>query len=218
MSASVLTYKGRENIANAVNGTAATPKYIGWGTNAAGVDTYVAAKTDVALFTPATASGSNRATGTTSIVTVTTTNDGYQTVGTLTCTGSAIGVCEVGLFDSATYPTVGTVAAGGVVGSSSATTLNTSATFSPGNNNYIQIRTEVMLVTAGSGSTALTVTRAQNGSAAIATIAVSDTVSPGNPPGQTGISGGNMFAHADFAVINLNPADSIQFTVQYSTT
>src|SRR6266478_4973257 len=91
-------------------------------------------------------------------------------------------------------------------------TLNTAATFTPGNNNFIQIRTEVMKVTAGSGSTALTVVRAQNGSAAISTIAVSDTVTPGNPPGQSGITGGNMFVHSDFSVINLNTSDSIALT------
>jgi len=108
------------------------------------------------------------------------------------------------------------VAAGGVVGSSVSTTLNTSATFTPGNSNYVQIRTEVMQVTAGSGSTALTVVRAQNGSSAIATIAAADNVAPGNPPGQTGITGGSLLAKSDFAVINLNTSDSVAFTWKIS--
>jgi hypothetical protein len=150
-------------------------------------------------------------TGTSSQVTVTTTNDTYQVIGTITASG-ARSVTEAALSDSTTQPAVAAVAAGGVVGSSVSTTLNTAATFSPGNNNFIQIRNEVMQVTAGSGTTALTVVRAQNGSAAISTIAVSDMVTPGNPPGQTGITGGSLLTHADFGVITLANGDSIQFT------
>jgi len=203
--ATVLTRKGREISISRWLGSGSEPKVVAWGTNPAAL---TAANTDVGMFTEA---ADARVSGTSSQVTGTTTNDTYQVVGTITAGGSRA-ITEAGLFDNTTQPATATVAAGGVVGSSGNTTLNTASTFSPGNNNYIQIRTEVMQVTAGSGSTALTVVRGQNGSSAISTIAVSDIVTPGNPPGQTGITGGNMFAHADFSVINLNTNDSIQFT------
>jgi hypothetical protein len=190
--------------------TQAEPKILCWGLDPA--DAYPAANTDVALFTE---SAEARVTGTSSQVTTTTTNDTWQVTGTMTATGSRA-ITEAALADSTTQPAQAAVAAGGVVGSSVSTTLNTSATFTPGNNNYIQIRTEVMQVTAGSGSTALTVVRAQNGSSAIATIAAADNVAPGNPPGQTGITGGTLLTHADFAVINLNTSDSVAFTWKVS--
>lgn len=217
MSASVLTYKGRENYANAVNGTSAVPKYVGWGIDLAGVDTLVAAKTDIGLFSPSTAQTANRATGTTSITTTNTTNDTLQVVGTLTADATKA-VCEMGLFDSATYPSTDTVqATSGVIGSTTGTTVLVATGTNFTNNTYIQVRTEVMKIT-GIASNTLTVTRAQNGTAAIATIASGDVVSQGNPPGQTGVTGGNCFGHADFAVINLNSGDSIQFTVSASIT
>jgi hypothetical protein len=212
--AAVTTRKGREILAGRLQGATPTqgePKFIAWGTNPAAL---TAANTDVALFAE---SAEARTTGTSSTVTTTTTNDTVQWTGTQTATGTRV-IQEVGLLDSATQPAQGAVAAAGVVGSSAATTLNTAATFSPGNNNYIQIRTEVMQVTAGSGSTALTVVRAQNGSTAISTIAVADVVTPGNPPGQTGVTGGNVFVHADLAAINLNSGDSISWTIKVQFT
>jgi hypothetical protein len=209
--ASVVTSKGREIIANRLKGTGSEPLNLGWGVPSA---QFTAAVSDVALFAETSEA---RVAGTSSIVTTTTTNDTYQVVGTLTAAGSRA-VTECGLFDSTTKPTGNTVAAAGVVGSSVATTLNTGTTFSPGNNNYIQIRTEVMQVTAGSGTTALTVTRGANGSSAISTIAVSDIVTPGNIPGTSAITGGSMLAHYDFAVINLATSDTIQTTAQVKFT
>src|SRR6266513_1867434 len=205
MPATVVSRKGREIFTGRMIGsspTQAEPKILAWGLDPA--DAYAAANTDVALFTE---SAEARVTGTSSQVTTTTTNDSYRVTGTA---GRVI--TEAALYDSTTQPAAAAVAAGGVVGSNSATTLITSATFTPGNNNYIQIRTEVMQVTAGSGSTALTVVRAQNGSSAISTIAAADNVAPGNPPGQTGITGGSMLAKSDFAAINLNTSDSVAFT------
>jgi hypothetical protein len=187
--------------------TQGEPKFIAWGTNP---NALTAAATDVALFAESTEA---RTSGSSSQVTTTTTNDTVQWTGTQTATGTR-SIQEVGLLDSATQPAQGTVAAGGVVGSNSSTALNTSAAFSPGNNNYVQIRTEVMQVTAGSGTTALTVVRGQNGSAAISTIAANDNIAPGNPPGQTGISGGNLFVHADLTTISLNNGDSISWTIK----
>src|SRR5581483_12126925 len=195
--AATVTRKGKEMLSGRLIGsspTQAEPKYIFWGTNP--VPT-TAAATDVAPFFESTEA---RTSGTSSQATTTTTNDTYRVTGTQTATGART-IQEVGLSDSATQPAQGAVAAGGVVGSSSSTTLNTAAAFSPGNSNYVQIRSEVMQVTAGSGSTALTVVRGQNGSTAIATIAAADNITPGNVPGSTAITGGSVFVHADISTI-----------------
>lgn len=208
--AALVTRKGKEYLANALLATPSpTSSQVAWGQNAASL---TAAATDVALFFEYTADA--RSTTSMGAVTTTTPNDSYQVVGTVTA-GGARAIREVGLFDSVTQPAQATVTTGAssVIGSSSNTALFTTATFTPGNNNFVLIRTEVLKVTAGSGSTALTVVRAQNGSAAIATIAASDNIAPGNPPGQTGITGGNLSVHADFTVINLLTGDSIQFTI-----
>jgi len=211
--ASVVTSKGRDVIANRMKGATPTQvecNILAWGIPSA---QFTAAVSDVAPFAE---SSEARVTGTSSIVTTTTTNDTYQVVGTLTAAGTRA-VTECSLHDSTTKPTQNTVAAAGVVGSSVATTLNTGTTFTPGNN-FIQIRTEVLQVTAGSGTTALTVVRGVNGSTAIATIAVSDVVTPGNQPNVSGTTGGTMLAHYDFAVINLATSDTLQSTAQIKYT
>jgi hypothetical protein len=213
--ASVVTATGDAIIVGRMRGstpTQAEPLNCGWGTNPAAL---TAAHTDIAPFTEATES---RVAGTSSVTTTTTTNDTYTVVGTIVVAGAGKTVGEWFLSDSTTKPAAGAVAAGGVVGSNSATTLNTAATFTPGNGNYIQIRTEVMLVTAGSGTTVLTVTRAQNGTAAISTIAVADAVQPGNPPGNTAITGGSLFAHMDFTGLALNIGDSLALTANTKVT
>jgi hypothetical protein len=212
--ATVVTRKGKDVLSARLIGTSPTqaePKIITWGLNPAAL---TAAATDVAMFTE---SAEARVTATSSQQQTTNPNDTYRLVGTITATAGRA-IQEFGAFDSTTQPATAAVAAGGVVGSNSSTTLNTGATFTPGNNNYIQIRTEVMQVTAGSGSTALTVVRAQNGSTAISTIAVSDAVTPGNIPGTSAITGGTTFVHADLATINLNNGDSIQFTLNVQFT
>ncbi len=78
----------------------AEPKYIGWGTGAG-----TAAVGNTTLFTEtaldlSTTSGT-RATGTSSQVTTTLTNDTYQVTGTLTATGAGT-VTNAGLWDNAT--------------------------------------------------------------------------------------------------------------------
>lgn len=206
--ATIITRKGKEILSGRLVGatpTQAEPKYLAWGTNP---NSLTATTSDIALFAE---SSESRTAGSSSQVTTTTTNDTYQVSGTQTATATRV-IQEAALFDSGTQPAQATVAAGGVVGSNTSTTLNTNATFIPGNSNYVQIRNEVLQVTAGSGSTALTVTRGQNGSGAITTIAANDVVTPGNPPGQTGVAGGSMFAHADIGQINLNNGDSITWT------
>lgn len=210
MPATVVTRKGRDIIANRLVGTTPTqaePKILCWGLNP---NTLTANATDIALYQEAP---EIRVTGTATVPApgTTTPMDTYQVTGTIAATAGR-SITEAALADSTTQPTVGAVAAGGVVGSTVATTLNTAATFSPGNNNYIQIRNEVMQVTAGSGTTSLTVVRAQNGSAAIGTITVADVVTPGNIPGTTAIAGGSLLTHADFGVITLVSGDSIAFT------
>lgn len=208
----VVTAKGREVIANRMIGTSpsqAEPKILGWGTGGVAGGPFTAAVTDVAAFTEAAES---RVTGSSSVVTTTTTNDTYQVTGTITSLSNQT-IAEVLLSDSSTKPFSTTVAAGGVVGSSSATTLNVAASYTPANNTYVQIRTEVMQVTAGTGTTALTVTRGANGSTAIATIAASDTVTLGNAPG-TSTANATLYLHASFTGLALNTNDSIASTIQ----
>lgn len=194
---------------------ATEPKIIGWGTGGIAGGPFVAAPSDVAMFSE---SAEARVTGTSSLTTTNASaiNDTYTVTGTIT-SSSGQTIAEMGLFDNTTKPPANTVAAGGVVGSAVATTLNTSSTFTPGNNSFVQIRTEVMKVTAGSGTTALTVTRGQNGSTAIATIAAADAVTAGDAPGST-VVGEREFLHASFSGLPLNSGDSIAFTCSVQIT
>ena len=219
MATSVLvTTKGYEVVAGRMKGatpTQAEPLFMGWGTGGVGTGSpYAVAITDVGPFGEGPAGDyASRITGTSSLVTVTTANDTYQVSGTITAsTGETI--AEMFLSDSATRPQATTVAAGGVVGSAVATTLNVaSAAGFPGSGNYnVQVDTEVMTVTAGQGTTAWTVTRGANGSAAIATISIADKVTGGNAPGSTAISGGTIFTKATFTGLALNSGDSITGT------
>jgi hypothetical protein len=214
----LLTAKGREILVNRLGANAGSfsePKQLGWGTGGIAGGPFTAATTDVGMFQEAAEA---RVTGTASVVTTTTTNDTYQVVGTIT-SASAQTISEVLLSPESSKPVTAAVAAGGVVGSNSATTLNTAATFTPGNNSYLQVRTEVMQVTAGSGSTALTVVRGANGSTAISSIAAADIVTAGNAPGSTVVTNGDMFLHASFIPgLALNNGDSLQSTVQLKVT
>lgn len=221
MSTTVLvTTKGYEIVAGRMKGatpTQAEPLFMGWGTGGVGTGSpYTAAITDVAPFGEGSSSDySSRITGTSSLVTVTTTNDTYQVTGTITCNvGGGETIAEMFLSDSATRAPATTVAAGGVVGSAVATTMNVvSAAGFPGSGNYnVQVDTEVMTVTAGQGTTAWTVTRGANGSTAIATIAVADKVTGGNAPGSTAVTGGSVFCKASFTGLALNQNDSITGT------
>lgn len=211
----VVTAKGREIIAGRMRGsspTQAEPLNAAWGNNPAGL---AAAVSDVGLFKEASES---RVAGTSSIVTTTTTNDTYQVTATFT-SGSTQSIAEVALSDTASKPTaVDSVQGGsGVIGSSSSTNLVVAngANFSV--NQYIQVRTEVLKITAISTNT-LTVTRAQNGSAAISTIASSDTVTGGNIPGVSNVTNGSLFFHSDHGAQALSSGDSVAYTltVKYS--
>lgn len=208
--ATVVTAKGREIVVGRMQGTTPTqgePLNVGWGLNPA---TLTAAVTDVAPFKMAPEAF---VAGTSSTVTTTTTNDTYQVVATITAAGGQT-VAEVFMSDSATKPYTTTVsAASGVIGSSTSTSLSVTSSFTPANNTTVQIRTEVLKVTAGTGTQNLTVTRAQNGSTAITTIASADQVTAGNIP-SVSTANQNFFLHGDFTGIALNTNDSIAFTIQ----
>ncbi|MFJ8006087.1 hypothetical protein [Streptomyces fagopyri] len=206
----VVTAKGREIIAGRMRGsspTQAEPLNLAWGQNPASLAALVS---DVGLYKEASES---RVAGTSSIVTTTTPNDTFQVVGTLT-SGSAQSIGEVALSDSASKPTaVDTVqTSSGVIGSNSSTNLIVASGASFSVNQYIQIRTEVLKITAISTNT-LTVTRAQNGSAAISTIALNDTVTGGNIPGVTNVTNGSVFFHADHGAQNLSSGDQVSYTL-----
>ena len=91
--ANVLTNKGKEIIADRILGNGTEPKYVGWGTGAG-----TAAAADTALFTE---SSESRTSGTSSKITVTTTNDTYQVVGQIVATGSRT-ITNAGLLDAST--------------------------------------------------------------------------------------------------------------------
>ena len=98
--ANVLVNTARAIVTSRLSGGGTEPKQIGWGTGAG-----TAGATDTTLFTEkaldlATGTGTRTA-GTSSQVTVTTTNDTYQVTGTLTATGAGT-VTNVGLFDNST--------------------------------------------------------------------------------------------------------------------
>lgn len=205
-----VTSKGRELSVNLWNTTGSIPKNIGWGGG-----NYADAVSDVAMFGELPEA---RTVGAVTITTTTTPNDTFTVTGTVTATGART-VTEGCLSDSATKPT-GTdavVTASGVIASSSGTTVivTTGASFAV--NEYIQIRTEVMKITSIASNT-LTVTRGQNGSAAISTIAVADVVTRGNIPGVTLVTNGNLFAHFQHGSTTLATGEQITYTVAVKQT
>lgn len=211
----LLTAKGREILQNRLGanpGAYAEPKVTGWGTGGVAGGPFTAATTDVAMFSEAPEA---RITGTSSIVTSTTSGDTYQVVATITCTqAGGETIAEMLLTDSTTKPfsTTWATAPTGTAG----TTGTLAAAYTPANNTYIQCRTEVMQVTAGTGTTGVTITRGQNGSAAV-TQANNDQVTLGNPPG-TATANADMFLHASFSGLPLNQNDSISFTTTLKIT
>jgi len=94
--ATVLANTGKaittNRIKNGVTG-ATEPNYVAWGTGAG-----TAAVTDTTLFTEAS---ETRVAGTSTQQTVTTTNDTYQVIGTLTANGAKT-ITNAGLFDAST--------------------------------------------------------------------------------------------------------------------
>ena len=210
--AAFVTRKGREVVASTrmIGAPAGStePKVVCWGTGGVAGGPFTAANTDVAMFSEA---AENRVTGTSSAVTTTTTNDTYQVTGTITATGART-ITEVGLSDGTTKPfsTTWSTAPTGTGGTSG----TAAATYTPANGTYIQCRTEVMQVSAGSGGTALTLVRGQNGSSAV-TQSNGDQITTGNPPG-TATANSTLFLHADHGSTTLATNDSIAYTIQVS--
>lgn len=220
----LITSKGRELITFRLKGTPAgttEPFCMGWGVTPPAGGPFGANQTDVAPFDEGPENRIGSGFTTSSFVTTSTTNDTYQVVGTITATGSR-SVVEVFLSELTTKPFSTTVAAGTgtVISSLTNTTMNVGANYTPANNTYVQVRTEVMQVTGGTGTTALTVTRGANGSAAISTILANDIVTLGNPPGTGtfGTTAGSLFFHADHGVMTLATGDSITYTLRTQVT
>lgn len=207
----VYTSRARDLITSWINGgTPTAPKAVGWGINATNP---TAAASDVAPFQEAAEA---RVTGTSSIVTGTTTNDTYQVVGTITsASGQTINESILGL--TTTKPQSTTLSA--AITTTGATSISvTSASGFPGSGNYaIQIDSEVLLVTGGQGTTTWTVTRGYNGSAA-ATHSNGATVTGGNPPGSSAVTNGDLFMHASYTGLALNSGDALQGTWQLKFT
>lgn len=187
----------------------AEPKYmaIGIGTSTAEVsDTAEFAELTTALWT-----GYARGAAAGTQTTTTTTDDTGQWVDTFTApaSGGPWAVTECSLHDAvgaAPQTTLSTA----ISATGTTTAVVASATGFPGSGTYeIQMLTEVMLVTAGQGTTSWTVTRGANGSTALASIPSSTPVMGGQTT-----AGGACFIHASFGVITLSPNDSLQLTVQ----
>lgn len=203
--ATKITSKGREVIAGRMRGsspTQAEPLDIGWG-----VGTVAAAVTDVGPFKEAAES---RTAGTSSLVTTTSTNDTYQVVGTITSLSGQT-IAEAFLSDSSSKPFSTTWATAPTT--TSGTSGTTAASYTPANGTHIQTQSgEVMTVSAGTGTTSLTVVRGANGSTA-ATNSNGDTITLGNAPGETNTNA-TCFVHSSFTGLALNTNDSIAFTFQ----
>lgn len=216
-NANVATYSGRSIIWNRMKGNGTEGKNIGWGTSA----TTASAIADVNLFTPATEA---RTAGTSTLLTTTQLADTYQVTGAITCLVGAKTITEVGLFDTTTLSPTTTVATL-TIGATSA--IIGSATGFPGSlNYYVQVDNEILLVTAGQGTTTQTFTRGVLGSAAATHVAGATYTLGGDGGAGTGgatsgqtatvaaAQGGNMFVHADFAGIALSINDAINFTIK----
>lgn len=92
--ATVLTHAGKSIYNNRMRGVGTEPTYVAWGTGAG-----TAVVGDTTLFTEAAEA---RVNGTSSVVTTTNTNDTYQLVGTITCSGSGKTITNAGNFDAST--------------------------------------------------------------------------------------------------------------------
>ena len=189
-----------------VNGTtAAAPSKIGWGTG-----TGTAAQSDIA---PIVEAAEARVTGTITQQTTTTTNDTVQIVGTITSSSTQT-ITETIVSSESTKPQSTTLSA--AISSTGATSCTvTSATGFPGSGNYyFQVDSEVILVTAGQGTTTWTISRGQNGSTA-ATHSSGAVVTGGNAPGSTAVTNGDLWAHSTSSPgLGLNSGDSLTATVK----
>lgn len=215
-NAATATFSGRSLLWARMRGLGTEGKNIGWGT---GSQTG-SANANVNLFAPATEA---RTAGTSTMVSTSFLADTYQVIGTVVCAVAGKTITEMGLFDTTTLSPTTTI-------SNSLTTTSTAVTIGsgtglPGSGNYyMQLLNETVLVTAGQGTTTLTVARGQLGSTAAVAASGSPITLGGDGGananagvgGQTATvaasAGGNMFAHADFGGIALAVNDSISAT------
>lgn len=215
--ASVNTWSGKTLLWYRLRGNGTEPVNMGWGTSTV----TPSAASNVNLYAPATEA---RVAGTSTQVTTSFLGDTYRVTGSIVCAVGAKTIREFGLFDSETMSPSTTI-------SNSLTTATTGVTIGsgtglPGSGNYyMQLGNgETVLVTAGQGTTTLTVVRGQLGSTAA--VAASGTpitlggdggASASGLGGQTATvaaaQGGSMFCHADFDGIALSVSDSVNFTL-----
>lgn len=218
MAAATPTYSGRSILFNRLKGNGTEPKNLCWGSGAPAGD---AANGDVNLFSPLTEA---RVVGTSTLLTTTQLADTYQVVGTITAAGTRA-VTEVGLFDTATALSPKTTVTGSLTNSETGSKVVAATTGFPGTGNfYCQLDNEVVVATVVDGTHLNLITRGVLGSTAATHLAGAVIVLGGDGGAGTGgatsaqtatvanTDGGNLFAHANFAVINLNLNDSITFT------
>ncbi len=91
--ATVFSNTGKAITTNRIKGSGTEPNYVAWGTGAG-----TAAATDTTLFTE---SAEARVAGTSTQQTITTTNDTYQSVGTIVASAPRT-ITNAGLFDAST--------------------------------------------------------------------------------------------------------------------
>lgn len=215
----VATFAGRGIIWQRMKSLGAEAKNIQWGQSYASFVTG-SASANVNLFNPATEA---RTAGTSSILTTTQLGDTYQVTGTIVCAVGSKSIVEAGLFDAASPVSPTTTVTNSLASGTTSLTLGSSLSGNNGNY-YAQLEQETILVT-GAASTTLTVTRGVLGTTATAHSAAVPITMGGdggaggwttgqtvNATSMTGLYGGNLFIHADFAAIALNVNDSISFT------
>lgn len=221
MATQTATYSGRSILWNRMRGTGTEPKIIGWGDSTSGGGTITTcANPDVNLFHPLTEA---RVTGTSSIITTTQLGDTYQVTGQITAAGTD-NVREAILVDSTTASPSTTVTGTLTSGATGSQVVGSTTGFPATLNFYCQLDNEVVLAsvvdathlnlvtrgvlgsTAASHNAAAVITLGGDGGAGTAGATSAQTATVGS--GQ----GGNIFAHADFAVITLSVNDSISFT------
>lgn len=201
LKATHMTYGGAGITTNRLNGGGTAPTVGGWGLNPTTLTTSIS---DTALFDPAPEA---RVAGTYTQQTTNAAipNDTAQVVATIQAS-AARAIMEFGLFDSTTAPAQTTTAA--TVSSTTVTTVSVASTTGFSNGSFAQIDSEVVSISGSSAGT-LTVGRGARGSTAATHASGANVVQ--------GEGSSNMFMKGDFAVVNLNSGDSIQFTakVQY---
>ena len=238
-NASKATYSGMTQIWRLVRavGSPTEPKYIQWG------DSTItgSANPDVNLFKPQTEA---RATGTSSMLTTTQLGDTYQITGTVTCLVGGKTITEAGLFNVATSISPTTTTSASITSAATTVTIASGTGMPAASNYYAEIsdtgsqsatgnQPEVVLVTAGQGTTTLTIVRGQLGSTANSHLTGAfftlggdgGAQTAGGTTGQTVATntwetsyGGSMYCHADFAGIALSVNDSINFTFKSQLT